>query len=57
MSDYKKIRSKYVSYLKSYKALNRGSTAGARSFGEFYISHIYTSIYSDERIIALMSYN
>jgi hypothetical protein len=57
MSDYKKLREKYVSYLKTYRKLNNGSLAGAVTFGEFYMNQIYHSVYSDERIIALMGYN
>jgi hypothetical protein len=57
MSDYRKIRERYVTYLKSYKAMNKGSSVGATPFGVFYMNHIYHSVYSDERIIALMGYN
>jgi hypothetical protein len=57
MSDYKKLREKYVSYLKTYRKLNNGSLTGAVTFGEFYMNQIYHSVYNDERIIALMGYN
>ena len=57
MSDYKKLREKYISYLKTYKKLNHGSLEGAATFGEFYMNQTYHSVYNDERIIALMGYN
>ena len=57
MSDYTKLRERYIAYLKAYRKLNKGSSVGATSFGTFYMNHIYHSVYSDERIIALMGYN
>jgi hypothetical protein len=57
MGEYKRIREKYAAYITSYKRMNKGSIRGASTFGEFYMNHIYHSVYNDERIIALMGYN
>lgn len=57
MNDYKRLKERYLAYLNAYKKLNNGSLKGATPFRDFYMRETYDSIYSDQRIIALMSYN
>lgn len=57
MTQYAKIRASYMKYLATYKQLNKGSTEGATPFGRFYMNETYNVVYTDERTIALMSYN
>lgn len=54
--EYNRLKEKYLSYLESYKSLNKGSTEGATTFAQFYVLMTYTSRYSDQRVLASLGY-
>ncbi len=46
--EFNKILKKYDEYLGLYRFFNNGSDEGATPFDQFYMMHIYVSVYADD---------
>lgn len=56
MKEYLKIRDAYLSYLASYKHLNKGSLQGATPYAVFYFYKTYIMKYMEPHRITAHAY-
>lgn len=51
--EFEKVVKRYQKYLQLYALLNNGSYEGAKNFPDFYKCQVFTTRYSDPRVLTL----